>query len=54
MAGALARHPLVRQPVQRVVDERHQPVERLGVAVAPGEQQLGDFLWRLFVHRAIA
>jgi hypothetical protein len=37
--------------VQRVVHERDELIERLRVAVVPGEQQLRNLTWRLLVHR---
>jgi hypothetical protein len=47
--GDQAARPLppelaVRQAVERLVDERHQLVERLPAPLAPGDEQSGDVL----------
>ena len=49
MIDALAPQVVIRQPPQLSVNQRHQPIERRLVAVAPILQQLCDTLWRL--HR---
>jgi len=38
------------EPVQFLIDERHQRFERLLVAIAPGDEQRGHFLWRRYCH----
>ena len=37
---AFVRHVPLRQPLQLVVDQRHQLLERLGLAAAPREKEL--------------
>lgn len=42
-ARAARAQPLCRELAQVVVHQRHQPLEGLSVAVAPGAQEAGDF-----------
>src|SRR5947207_7899644 len=45
-ARFLSPHVLVGQPMQFVIDQRHQLVERRLVAATPILQQLRYFMWR--------
>jgi len=39
--GVLARHEVPRQLMQLTMDERHELLERGGVAIRPGSEQRG-------------
>lgn len=41
MTLTFASHVAVSEPPKFVVDQRHQLIERVGLASAPGRQQLG-------------
>ena len=55
MAGALAAHVVMRKAAQLLVDDRHEPLACVGVAVRPIGQEIGDALLRgvvgLWNHR---
>ena len=42
LAGTFSGHVVARQPVEMIVDKRSEGVERVCVASAPGQQQLGE------------
>ncbi len=42
VAGTLSRHVAMREPVEFVVHQRHQPIQRLLVSLIPGQQQFSD------------
>ncbi len=47
MAGSLFLYVTMRQPMEFVVDKRHELIECRLVAIAPGDEQLSNFIGRL-------
>src|SRR5687767_1134745 len=41
----LTRHVVFGEPVEFLVDERRQLLQRLMISIAPCKKQLGDFVW---------
>ena len=50
VSGALPPQVAVRQAMQFLVNQRHQPVERRAIPAAPGGKQLRNFLCWLRGH----
>jgi hypothetical protein len=48
--GTLAAQRRFREAVQLAVDDRHQRIERSGLAVVPGLEQTGDVRGRVVGH----
>jgi hypothetical protein len=42
MAGTFSGHVVTGQLLQFAVHERNELLQRLGVAVAPGDEEIGD------------
>src|SRR5262245_16433667 len=50
LPGSFTAHITLRQPPQLGVYQRHQLIERSLIAFAPGQEQLGDFMWIRLRH----
>src|SRR5262249_47752192 len=53
MAGAFTAHVLFRQPAQFAVYQRHQLIHRRLITIAPGQEQLGNFVWFWLWHLTV-
>jgi hypothetical protein len=49
--GSFVTQMAARQSMQFIVDQRHQPIQRVLVAVSPVIEKAGHFLWRRWRHR---
>src|SRR5262245_14093997 len=50
MAGAFAAHLLFRKPAQFAVNQWYQLIHRRLITIAPGQEQLGNFVWVWLWH----